>query len=175
MLEARSFCTARISRSELMIKEWNFEAMYQVRSCSSIASILRRKRIGNSKSNFSGFSKYSNQLGSNYTSCNYQRSGKSIMYSICHYYNRALQRGGREKSLQKCQSLSQVMTRSTRWKLSKTMQSMLNKQMDTYQGYIIWLHERVTWKKRIPENFSWQSYTSERWSSPSTKTIWRSQ
>ena len=51
---------------------------------------------------------------------------------------------------------------------------MPRKQMDTFQGYTIWLHGRVTWKKRTLENHSWPSYISGKWSAPSTKTTQRS-
>ena len=51
------------------------------------------------------------------------------------------------------QSLSRATTRSTRWKLSETVQSMPKKQTDTFQGYTIWLHKKVT-RKSTWEPFS---------------------
>ena len=61
-----------------------------------------------------------------------------------------------------------------RWKLSETVQSMPRKQMDTYQGYTIWLHGKVTQKKRTPGNLPRRLCTSESWSTLSTRTTRRS-
>ena len=90
---------------------------------------------------------------------------------MCHCWSRIPQgRGGSSQ----CQSLSGATTRSTRWKLSETVQSMPRKQTDTFQGYTIWLHGRVTRKKRTPGNLPWLSCTSGRWSAPFTRTTRRS-
>ena len=92
------------------------------------------------------------------------------MFSICQSWSRIPQnRGGNFQY----QSLSQVTTRSTKWKLFKTVQSIPIKQMDTFQGYIIWLYGKVTWKKRIPGNLLWLSFTSGRCSTPSIRTTQR--
>ena len=93
------------------------------------------------------------------------------MFSMCHCWSRIPQ--GKSGSSQ-FQSLIRVMTRSTRWKLSKTVQSMPKKQTDTFQGYTIWVHGRVIWKKRTPGNLFRLLCISGRWSAPFTKTTRRS-
>ena len=89
------------------------------------------------------------------------------MFFMYHYWSWTPQKRGGSSQYQ---NLSQATIRNTRWKLSEIVQSMLKKQIDTFQGYTIWLHGRVTRKKKAPGNFPRLSCTSERWSAPSTKT-----
>ena len=51
---------------------------------------------------------------------------------------------------------------------------MPRKQTDTYQDYTIWLHRKITQKKRTPGNLPRRSCTFGRWSPLSTKTTRRS-
>ena len=81
----------------------------------------------------------------------------------------------RRQAIKITQSLSRETTRSTRWELSEILQSMSKKQTDTYQGYTIWLHGRITRKKKTPGNLPRQLCTSGRWSAPSMGTTRRSQ
>ena len=94
------------------------------------------------------------------------------MFSICYCWSKTSQERGESSQ---CQSSSWATTRSTRWKLSETVQSMPREQTDTFQGYTIWLHGRVTWKKRTPGNLPRLSCTSGRWSAPFTRTTQRNQ
>ena len=68
---ANPFYISKTFRSELMTKEWSHGAMHWVKRSGSIANTSRQWGIENLKSNFSGLSECSTQLGSKYISWNY--------------------------------------------------------------------------------------------------------
>ena len=57
------------------------------------------------------------------------KNGEFMMLSMCHCWSRTPQ--GRDGSSQ-CQNLSRATKRSTRWKLSETVQSIPRKKTDTF-------------------------------------------
>ncbi len=103
------------------------------------------------------------------------------MYSKCHYWSKTSSGRG-EWIIKLCQSqkrswsLRQEVTRSMRSKQSSTMQCMANRptaikcQVSTTS-----FCRRATQKKKTPGSLYRQLYTSENWSTPSIKSIQKSQ
>ena len=156
-------------KNELTIRESNPEAMSLARMFGWIASISRLSTTGSWRQSFLGRSGSSTLLGSKVTSESFLGIGKFMMFSICHCWNRTSQ--GKRGSFQ-CQSFSWATIRSTRWKLSKTVQSMQKSQnQGIYQVFTIWFHWKDIEKKKTSGSQPQPSSILESLSARSIKTI----
>ena len=72
-------------------------------------------------------------------------------------------------------SLRLATVRSMRLMAFEIARSMPGSQQDSYQGSIIWSHEKATLRRRILGSLHWQSSTFEGLSPPTTRTTQRSQ
>ena len=170
---SKIFCTLRTSKSKLTTKGWNRGATHPVRRSGLIANTSRPSGTGSWRQSSLGRFECYTLLGSKLTSWNFLKIREFMMFFMYYCWSRTPQGKGGWTSSQS-QSLSRVTTKGMSWKIFKTVQSMLRKQTDTYQCYTIWLHEKITWKKRTPENLFRRSCTSGRWSALYIKTTRRS-
>ena len=79
------------------------------------------------------------------------RSGESMMFSMCHYWNKTLQgRGGYMRRTRRNWT-PVIIARNTRWKQFGTARSMQKSQNRvTYQAFTTWCFGKGIQKKKIP-------------------------